>query len=540
MKVKLLKATAMGLALGAFVLIFACAAQAATYMNLYGTSEEFNFWSNEGIKLLTTFGCSASTATRFYTSDSKSWVLVGSGCNSAVATDNGTNDQYIYLTYTNKASWDGIDAVNNFWDEYNWGTYDNSGNLITSGTYETALNPCGSNNNQRNVATCVNTGCSSGGATYSCQGIQIGVANLEAGSIVQVTNGTLQGPVDYQDYATSFAQTERAFTTFNNLPGVDTSNIATSITLHTYPSGSYSQPNPAAPLIYPFAFYVNTGVTSTRCNSSSPTTANIDNFCIDDSACGSTAGNHTYCTAQTIDNITRLQAVALFSGNIAYWSDFGGYFVKNLPVTLCLRHSGAGTLAAMDFGVMQGTNDASGWGGNFVTNESRWVNGNPPYAYFNDLASDETNCLKAAAGTAVSAKNAGGQTDTQEPVPAAAKAGAIGFVDADTVGSAGNYVQIRYNGVWPTRVTMRDGIYDNYWILDRLYAATATGIGLKTGQQMIYAEMLTLESQPTEINSTTVPSQYLYYGSPNELYFQKGNANVYPITYGVPSAPQTP
>ena len=109
------------------------------------------------------------------------------------------------------------------------------------------------------------------------------------------------------------------------------------------------------PIAYPFGFYVNPGVKSFRCTYASGA-ANVNNFCVDDSGCGGTAGNHTLCTAQTINNLTRLQVVALFSGVVSDWSDFGVYYPA-IPVTLCMRHAGSGTSATLDYAVMN-----NGWG----------------------------------------------------------------------------------------------------------------------------------------------------------------------------------
>lgn len=494
---------------GVAILAFAGAAHAATdtVLNLYGTSEENNLWAASAglgpVLLTNSFGC---TTTHVYSySDSstntKSNVVVGAGCTS------GTDSGYIFLTYTNKASWDGINAVNGEYDPNNWGYYD------SLGVFHAGVNPCGAGNpHQRPVGTVTCTGnassCTpvtgSGLPTgYSCQAVQIGVSNLEASAVIQSSNGDLTGPIASGKYAT------RSFPA----GGPSINNIDISLT--------------NAPLAYPFSFYVNPGVKSYRCNSSSPTASSFNNLCVDDKDCGgTTSGGHTYCTAQTIDNLSRLQIVALFSGGIADWNDFGAYYPSK-PVTLCMRHAGAGTHSVLDLGIMEG----NGWGASLAQYENRANTGVPPYIYFNDLQADEQNCLRWADGLTYT--NGDAFATNQE-------SGAIGYVDADTqppsgctattpptVGT-GCFYPIKYNGVQANRITMHDGVYDNFWTVDHMYAAQ----GLTTNQKAVYNAMMTLVANPTNINSTTAVTYYKYYGSANELNFPRTNGTfAYPYTY---------
>jgi hypothetical protein len=217
--------------------------------------------------------------------------------------------------------------------------------------------------------------------------------------------------------------------------------------------------------------------------------------------------------------------VGLFSGSITNWSDFGGYYV-NKPVTLCLRHAGAGTQSVLDVGIMQG-NDGNGWGANLVQFENRANTASPPYIYFNDLVGDELNCLTWANG----AGPAGSDT-----LAAGELGGGVGFADADNANTA-NYVEIKYNGVTASRITMRDGIYDNFWTMDRLYVPS----GLSTAVLTVYGEMLTLVGNPANITNATVGSpRGNYYGSANELNFTKGVSTFYPYQYFLSPDPQTP
>jgi hypothetical protein len=518
MKTRIFKAIASGLVFAAFVLAFAGAASADVYFNLNGTSEEFTFWTAMGSTLLTNLGCQSIVAVTKQVSitdvsngsGSKSGIVLGNQCSSL--SDQG----YLYFTYTNKASWDGIDAVNNVWDGSNWGTYNTS-----TQTYNVASDPCASattpdglscsNHNCRKVAYCV--GCATGSTPGStCEAIQVGASNLEASGIIQKTQGNLKGPVNAgQIY------------TYRQFPPT---GIATPY------SGA-----PSAPLAYPFAFYVNPGVKAWQCVDGGAT---LNQFCNPNaSPSDCTPGT---CTWTTINNISRVQAVALFSGQIKYWGDFGPYFSQtyiqndtSLPVTLCLRHAGSGTHSVLDIAVMKD----NGFGtSNLAKAENRSIAGNnPPYVYFNDLSSDETACLAWASGlTTVS---------SGDPLPtnySSVDGGAIGYVDADTTNGLNGsqqvmYYRVQYNGVWPTRGTMDNGIYDDFWTIDRLYPAASVGSSTAPGpdQGVIYNEMLTLVANPANICNAA--AQCNYYGSATELNFTKGATTTYPYVY-TPAANQ--
>ncbi len=537
MKSSLSKLILKGLILGVCVLSCACAANAATYLNTYGTGEEFNLWQNVGPVILTELGCTSGAT--YMTADGNSGVAVGSGCPAAISKDNGVSDGFIYFSFTDLASWDGIDAVNNVYDEDNWGTYHGSlsAPVLNTSTAEdpTVVNPCATkgspNANQRKVATCNQGACLDGLATYSCQAIHVGVSNLEASSIVQETIGTLQGPIDGQDSPSGYTRREFPKT------GIATTKIPKTLSLTVNGIHNAHYPNPSSPIVYPYGFYVNPGVTATMCTGEAGNAALIGSYCIEDSDCGSSSPTGT-CTSQTINNLTRLQVVALFSGGIKNWNEFGGYYV-DLPVTLCLRHSGAGTLSTLDLGVMQGS-DGKGWGANLVTEENR-VTGSKgaPYIYFNNTQGDEKNCLTWANGGALSAStnpDTGAANVPDTITGTGAEGGAVGFLDADNANTA-NYVQVKYNGTFGTRVTMRDGIYDNFWIMDRLYAAP----GLLAGQLAVYGQMLTFASNPANFTNANLGNKRgSYYGSATELNFPKATGGVYPYLYKPGTNPQTP
>jgi hypothetical protein len=202
-----------------------------------------------------------------------------------------------------------------------------------------------------------------------------------------------------------------------------------------------------------------------------------------------------------------------------------------------MRHAGSGTLATLDWGIMKG----NGWGTSLVNAENRSCNsvdnGGPgsyvpgcaggAYVYFNDGTSDAQNCLKWAAGNPPAATPTG---DTPDQLDPGQEGGAIGYWDADYANSTGNYVQIMFNGVAANRVTMHDGIYDNFWTVNRMYVPA--GLSSWQGVIDIYADMIKALNNPADINNKTVGNaRASTYGAKVELNHPKPSSPGYPWGY---------
>ena len=535
-----LKTAAMGLGvLGASVFSLAGPANAATYINLYGASAQFNFWSNYATAFLASAGgpnCAGGVSGPYLTSDGKSALAIGTGCtgitdaqNAPSGLDNTANK--IFFTYSNKASWDGIDAVNDLYDTANNGNVANACSSSLTIHEGTLGNVTWDSNSQRMVAYCGTGGTACGpvnsknpaGAFNTCEPIYLGTSDVEAAAFTQASQGTLYGPLDANDPVTGGSSYSRAFPA----NGLDTSNIPASghyvSAFDTWDKGGKIT-QPQAPLAYPFSFYVNPSVKAYRCNNAIPApqtgTDYNGTYCYDDAQCGGAAGSHNLCVSSTIDNLTRLQVVALFSNSIPYWKDFGAAFSEadgNLAVTLCMRHAGSGTSATLDWAVMEG----NGWGTQLVQSENRAGSG-APYVYFNDGTGDLQNCMKWANGEALAAVN-GGTVDTLDPNE---QGGAVGYMDSDNVDTV-DYVQVKYDGVRASRMAMHDGIYE-YWTINRMYLAN----NLPQGVVDFYAQMIASINNPINITNATVGgTRGLYYGAANELNFPKATSFTLPYSY---------
>src|SRR5208283_1438356 len=163
-----------------------------------------------------------------------------------------------------------------------------------------------------------------------------------------------------------------------------------------------------------------------------------------------------------------------------------------------------------------------------------------PYVYFNDGTGDAQNCLKWVGGQSFSTE--------RTTVPSTVLGGGVGYWDADAGPYAGsNGVSpnpacqsgvtapcgayagpIKFNGVLPTRITMHDGMYDNFWTVNRMYVNTAlTGVPLTMFQDIVNY----LNSPANVTNALASGVRGLYYGAADELNFSKGSSITYPYGY---------
>jgi hypothetical protein len=241
-------------------------------------------------------------------------------------------------------------------------------------------NECDSSDPTRKSRLMVDeTSCSGANCTATkCVKVTVGASDVEGPSFVQSSYGALLGP-------NGGAITTRAF------QSIDTTGLTD-----------------VRKMVVPFAFFANKGVT--RLDSTG--------------------------TATTITNISRMQAVMIFSGQAYNWTDFGAQYVANTPIKACMRHAGSGTAATLDLAVMSGK-----WGASMANVESA----GGPDIWFNDGSSDEMNCVNQLAG-------------------------AIGYADADqSTSSYPNTVRLNYNGVTPSADTIKNGEYDNFWTVQNCY-----------------------------------------------------------------------
>ena len=230
-------------------------------------------------------------------------------------------------------------------------------------------------------------------SSLKCVKVNIGASDVAGESFSQESHGNLLGPL-------GGTYTDRAFS------GISTTGM---------PS--------AQPFVVPFAFMVNNT-------------------------------NSTLNTALN-SNLTRMQAVLLFSGQVKNWQNMGSSY-PNLATMICMRHAGSGTHATLDYAVVRG----NGWGNNLPVYEnnpgdSENYDSSSPIMFFNDATGDELNCINttSVSGTTV---------------------GAIGYADADKADftsklvSGKNITELKYQGEYASRDAVKYGRYD-FWTNEWAY-----------------------------------------------------------------------
>jgi len=197
--------------------------------------------------------------------------------------------------------------------------------------------------------------------------------------------------------------------------------------------------------------------------------------------------------------MTRLMATQIFAGQITDWQQLG-LTAASTPITVCLRHSGSGTLATLDAAVMRGdytllqTENYSGAAGGYSALS--------PITYFNDGTSTELYCI-------------------------ANEANAVGIADADKPNVSGSpgYTQITYQGAAATRVNIRNGVYD-YWSPEELYYSTNASAAnpLNATQGKIVATFVTYASNPANLPA----SENTWWAASSEMSVSKSTDFQYP------------
>lgn len=358
----------------------------------------------------------------------------------------GAANNTINIRYSAKASYDGIRAVSNV----------------------DPANTCAGQPGQRPLIT------GAGNTALLCQDVHVGASDVAGESFTQQSHGLLAGPA-------GGVQTDRVFT------GIPTAGLT-----------AYQ------PVVVPFGFFANKNIQVATCASG----ANAGNLCTTSTEvadCGAVG----LCTSGTISNITREQAVQIFSGQAVAWTDFGASYSvtgdASATVVACLRHAGSGTHSTLDNAVMN-----TKWGAAPAINASTVA----PIVYFNDGSSDEMKCINNNA--------------------ALTTPGAIGYADGDQdLTSFTNVVALKYNGLLPRRNVIRNGAYDffsNQWLYENLAKTPAT-----SAQHTLITQLNTFAGNPANMPA----SKKAFWASKGEMVWNKLTDQSYPAYVGA-TLPQTP
>jgi hypothetical protein len=488
-----------GAAIGGALLAIAGTAVAANYeINLYGASAQYLFWNDAADDFLKQTGtgkpnCAAANILQVQDADKKN----GYTKTTAVC---GDGNNYV-IRYSAKASYDGICAVQG----------------LTTAQEPNCATGCNGDQSKRLMCDESSADCSA----LKCVRVTLGASDVAAESFVQSTSGQKFGPNGGGSFNPSF----------DGIPIV-------------------KQVNTYKPLIVPFGFFAHNSVTGTKCLAPNPTTptsggvkaiSNWGNQCYDADGNGKSADcigyyqcvsnlcaggtrsgqacdevidcpdvieADTNCARMPIDNISRLMAAMIFSGQAVTWKDFGDWYEvtgdPSAALVACLRHAGSGTHATMDLAVMNGK-----WGATTATAE---IAGQ---VYFNEGSSDLMKCVNQLTG-------------------------AIGYADSDqlyaTKAKTGsnfpypNVVALKYQGIEPYRAKIRNGEYDFWsvqWIYENKEAPEYNTLHNTVVALMNYAK-------------ANVPSTKAnYWATADEMVYMKGTDFQYPQYKGA-ATPKMP
>lgn len=426
------------LCVGAGILAMASLVSAETFnVRIYGASAQKKFWTNAAPSYLSNvLGC---TGTVEYDGEDPAILsnddyggTRGTGCNvDGAATGGNFNDDTVNFHYASKASYDGVMAVQNQW-------YDDGGS-----------EPCSGDHSQREFGT---NGCFPGDAgtcELACADVTIGASDVSGEAFTQSSLGS-----DVTDWTAANSPVYGSYLN-RSFAGLDTSLA-----------------DAKNPIVVPFAFFANKSVTVSRCeaptvtadstypqwgNPCTPDASNYSADCIGYTSCvsnscvgGANAGgdctnngvydcpdailSETSCVAKPISEISRLQAVLIFSGQVSNWNFFGKGYPSDLPIVRCMRHAGSGTHATFDIQVFKGTSKSP-------ANRTFPALRN----YLHTSSSDLAKCINY-------------------------NDGAIGYMDADkNIKSTKNdTVLLKYQGYLPTRENIKKGNY-NFWAAQYSY-----------------------------------------------------------------------
>jgi len=226
----------------------------------------------------------------------------------------------------------------------------------------------------------------------ACKDVTIGCSDVAWNTFNQSSHGALKG-------CAGGAQTDRNITPIDCMDGWAADDIFQTV-------------------VVPFGFFANNALLT---DTSNQTRTDLD---AEETA--------------ILKNLTRLQAVLIFSGQVYQWDQFGAPYPAK-QIAACFRHAGSGTHATLDRAVLRG--DAG-----LPADE------NLPYVSFNDGSSDEMVCIQTNCGQSAS------------------EWAAVGYADADQAPGAAAFA-MTYQGAKASKANIVNGVYD-FWSANWCYICT--------------------------------------------------------------------
>lgn len=490
---KILKGMLVG---GAAMTIAASAANAAKIeVNIFGASAQFKFWNAMAPKFLDEqYGCAqadiwATQSDALMDRDAGITICAGDTAyagKTGMGTEGDTQGattagDTIIIRYTSNASYDGVMSVQD--DD----TFD-SDNCSTDGDRYQA-DPVESDLVAMNDT--VNTFPGETLTQLACMDVHVGASDVSAKTFKQESDGWKKGNFTL---VTTDPTEQKAVSALNTyILDSDGYKVGSNIInrkIH-YPSTVTVDPETDLnyqtdrPIVVPFGFYANTSVVP--------------------------------------DNLTRLMAINLFAGNIANWQELDEDY-PDMPVVVCHRHAGSGTVATLNAAVFRGT-------GIFPEKQQDDIipiTGDPLY----DAASIylDTNVLSGAAPTIFFNKGSSDATRC-----AGYNQGAVSYADSDKCvggcgGKYGNVKALAYQGIGgdanPTHV-MRDEIRSGrhiFWSAQYLYSNESGATDTVIDALVAYAADGDNMPGTNVVNDPTDDTgKALFWASQDEMQWEKIN-----------------
>ncbi len=378
-------------------------------VNIYGASAQYTFWTNAAADFLqsTAVGCGASDVytleDEIQSRDVGAAVCAG---NTAVALKSGS------LSGTGAAALDNDTVIIRYTSKASYDgiravseaqveAWDGDSCHASTGNWGERL--------QANLGNATVSGqvlsLEDEAASLSCQDVQIGASDVASETFAQTSSGQIEGPLGGGSFSSTVIYPQ-------DLPSMQTAD------------GFLNK----RPVVVPFGFFAN-----------------------DDT------------TPVPIDDMTRLQAVSILSGQITDWDEVAG--TTGMRVVLCHRHAGSGTVATLNAAVFRGdgalpTSEVNAGDADFLA-----LIGSPsPEIYFNEGSSDLMRCVGQTAGAI-------GYADYDKCLPGT-------LVDTDDDGIAdtdscvakgyGPIKRVLYNGAEGTKSNVQNGVTD-FWSAQWLY-----------------------------------------------------------------------
>ncbi len=456
---KIVKGLVVG---GAGLILATSAVQAEQYeINIYGASAQYKFWTEAAPLFLISQGCDAGDIYHAvdedqYSRDAGIAFCAGSDAIAGYEGEGlGGEGDSLIIRYTTNASYDGIRAVTGDTQENADAQYcsEYTHRYMPVADDETA-------NYKQYSAADPDPG--EGLGAFACYDVNVGASDVAAETFNQESEGYALGYIPNDDGSYTTMSSSIKYPDFLNDPDIDDKVEANQM------------------VVVPFGFYANNG--------------------------GYLDSNNELQTdsekAVPFDNLSRLMAVSLFSGQVANWDDFDPS-LDSQQVVLCLRHAGSGTHATLDAAVMRG--DA-----NLVTAQADPSTiipvalGYLPQVWFNKGSSDELRCVGK-------------------------RLGAVGYADADKCTTScqagtkyGKVKALTYQGVAPTATTIKNGQY-LFWASQYLY------VGEDDDDTKDYIDaMITWAADGANMASKKAG----YWAAKDDMMWTKSDDYAYPIKTG--------